>query len=197
MEFWVVKFSSEGYKVFGEWFYFLNRHSWAVKKCQNLTFHVKNHLELSDFFFSLNISNIAYFMLSTFFDKFTFWNTFLRWCLIFDGSVLFLFTNYNNFLQFFWPKIYLLLYPSLGNLTTHIAMLQGCRPWGCRECHGTPQILADQLTLFQPGGTDYAHLITTGTPGFSDLPTALNNQCDKTRLEKAFSPRPDFRTSRK
>ena len=27
------------------------------------------------------------------------------------------------------------------------------------------QILADQLTLFQPGGTDYAHLITTGTPG--------------------------------
>ena len=37
------------------------------------------------------------------------------------------------------------------------------------------QILADQLTLFQPGGTDYAHLITTGTPGFSDLPTALNS----------------------
>jgi hypothetical protein len=35
------------------------------------------------------------------------------------------------------------------------------------------QILADQLTLFQPGGTDYALLITTGTPGFSDLPTAL------------------------
>ena len=35
------------------------------------------------------------------------------------------------------------------------------------------QILADQLTLFQPRGTDYAHLITTGTPGFLDLPTAL------------------------
>ena len=35
------------------------------------------------------------------------------------------------------------------------------------------QILADQLTLFQPGGTIYAHLITTGTPGFSDPPTAL------------------------
>ena len=28
------------------------------------------------------------------------------------------------------------------------------------------QILADQLTLFQSGGTDYAHLITTGTPEF-------------------------------
>ena len=30
-----------------------------------------------------------------------------------------------------------------------------------------------QLTLAQLGGADYAHLITTGTPGFSDLPTAL------------------------
>ena len=38
------------------------------------------------------------------------------------------------------------------------------------------QILADQLTLFPPGGTDYTHLITTGTPRFSDIPTALN--CD-------------------
>ena len=37
-------------------------------------------------------------------------------------------------------------------------------------------ILADQLTLFQPGGTDYPHLITTGTPGFSDLPTAQGLQ---------------------
>ena len=34
-----------------------------------------------------------------------------------------------------------------------------------------PQILADQLTLSQPEGADYAHQITTGTPGFSDLPT--------------------------
>ena len=42
------------------------------------------------------------------------------------------------------------------------------------------QILADQLTLFQPGGTDYAHLITTGTPGFSDIPTALN--CSQMKL---------------
>ena len=35
------------------------------------------------------------------------------------------------------------------------------------------QYFADQLTLFQPGGTDYAHLITTGIPRFSDLRTAL------------------------
>ena len=37
---------------------------------------------------------------------------------------------------------------------------------------GVP-ILADQFTQYQPGGTDYANLFTTGTPGFSDLPTAL------------------------
>ena len=36
-----------------------------------------------------------------------------------------------------------------------------------------PRILADQLTLPQPGGTYYAHLITTVTTGFSDLPAAL------------------------
>ena len=41
------------------------------------------------------------------------------------------------------------------------------------------QILADQLTLFQPGGINYAHLITTGTPGFSDLPTALRTPVPK------------------
>ena len=36
-----------------------------------------------------------------------------------------------------------------------------------------PQILADQLTLSQTGGVDYAQYITTGTSGFSDPPTAL------------------------
>ena len=44
---------------------------------------------------------------------------------------------------------------------------------GCAGCAMAHPDLADQLTLFQPGGTDYAHVITTGTPGFSDLPTAL------------------------
>ena len=38
-------------------------------------------------------------------------------------------------------------------------------------CH--PQILADQLTLSQPGWADYAHHNTTDTPGFLDLPMAL------------------------
>ena len=50
---------------------------------------------------------------------------------------------------------------------------QACRLWGCRGVPWHPQILADQLTLSQPGGADYAHHITTGTPGFSDFPTTL------------------------
>ena len=35
------------------------------------------------------------------------------------------------------------------------------------------QILKDQLTLSQPGEADYAHHITTDTPGLSDLPSTL------------------------
>ena len=35
------------------------------------------------------------------------------------------------------------------------------------------QILADQLTLLQPGGADYAQHITTLPAEFLDLPTAL------------------------
>jgi hypothetical protein len=33
--------------------------------------------------------------------------------------------------------------------------------------------MADQLILSQPRRADYAHYIATGTPGFSELPTAL------------------------
>ena len=47
------------------------------------------------------------------------------------------------------------------------------QPLGVPGVPWHPQILADQLTLSQPGGADYSHHITTGTPGFSDLPTAL------------------------
>ena len=48
------------------------------------------------------------------------------------------------------------------------------------------QILADQLTLLRPGGTDYAHLITTGTPGFSDLPTVLKCDIDYVSRTKLY-----------
>ena len=47
-------------------------------------------------------------------------------------------------------------------------IFQGCCPWGCRGVPWHPQILADQLTLYQPD-----RLSPIGIPGFSDLPTAL------------------------
>ena len=34
-------------------------------------------------------------------------------------------------------------------------------------------MLADQLTLYQSGGSDYDHHIATRPTGFSELPTAL------------------------
>ena len=43
---------------------------------------------------------------------------------------------------------------------------QGCRSRGFRGFMPPPQILADQLILSQPGGTDYAHHITTAHPDF-------------------------------
>ena len=60
--------------------------------------------------------------------------------------------------------------PKFGNSRT--ALIRPVVP-GCAGC---AKYFADQLTLFQPGGTDYAHLITTGIPRFSDLPTALYGQ---------------------
>ena len=47
-----------------------------------------------------------------------------------------------------------------------------------------PQIFADKLTLSRPGGADYAHYIYTGTPVFSDLPTAM--YLDLVELETIF-----------
>ena len=52
---------------------------------------------------------------------------------------------------------------------------QKCRNRGGRGVQ-TPQILANQLTLSQPGGADYAHQSNTRPPPthrFSDLPTYL------------------------
>jgi hypothetical protein len=64
-----------------------------------------------------------------------------------------------------------LRWPKLGEIWS----ISGLSSLGVPGVQWHTQILADQLTLFQPGGTDYAHLITTGTPGFSDLPTALTS----------------------
>ena len=54
--------------------------------------------------------------------------------------------------------------------------LHACKYLSGLSSLGVSQILVDQLILSQPGGADYVHHITTGTHGFSDLPTVLN-QC--------------------
>ena len=51
---------------------------------------------------------------------------------------------------------------------------------------GSGCAMADQITLCQPGGTDYAHLITTGTPRFSDLPTALPHKTKKKEINTIY-----------
>ena len=50
---------------------------------------------------------------------------------------------------------------------------QGCHPCGCRGVPWHPQILADQLTLSQPGEGRLCPPNDTGNPGFSDFPTPL------------------------
>ena len=42
-----------------------------------------------------------------------------------------------------------------------------------RRGYGDAHILVEQLTVSQPEGADFSHQITTGTPGFSNLPMAL------------------------
>ena len=51
--------------------------------------------------------------------------------------------------------------------------LEKKQSWNRKSKSEYTQILVDQLTLFQSGGTNYGHLITAGTPGFLDLPTVL------------------------
>ena len=63
--------------------------------------------------------------------------------------------------------------------TTPTISITGLSSLGVPGVPWHTQILADQLTLFQPGGTDNALLITTGTPGFSDLPTALESKQER------------------
>ena len=53
-----------------------------------------------------------------------------------------------------------------------VSLIQECRPWGCWGFY--PKILADKLTLSQPGGGGrLCPPNNTGIPGFSDLPTAM------------------------
>ena len=45
--------------------------------------------------------------------------------------------------------------------------------WGGEQAMVPPDFGSSFNPISQPEGADYAHHITTGTPGFSDLPTAL------------------------
>ena len=90
--------------------------------------------------------------------------------------------------------MFLIVYPRFENSTTRVTILLICHNFiksilftylskntyvpgvSSLGVPGVPwhtQILADQLTLFQPWGTDYDHLITNSTPRCSELPTAL------------------------
>ena len=51
----------------------------------------------------------------------------------------------------------------------YIVHIRGDVPGGAMA----PQDFCRSVNPISTRGTDYAHLITTGTPGFSDLPTAL------------------------
>ena len=63
-------------------------------------------------------------------------------------------------------------YPSKGTLCLSSALVQGCCPWGCRGCHGTPGFWLISLPYLNQGGR-LCLLNNTWHPGFSDLPTAL------------------------
>ena len=73
------------------------------------------------------------------------------------------------------------------NLTCCIILNAGLLSLGVPGVPWDTQILGDQLTLFQPGGTNYAHLITIGTPGFSDLPMALNSGLMPNLIKKSWT----------
>ena len=63
---------------------------------------------------------------------------------------------------------------------------QGCRPWGCRGCLAPPDF-GRSVNPISTRGRDYAHLTTTGTPGFSDHLTALESYVNKAIEEVNFT----------
>ena len=65
------------------------------------------------------------------------------------------------------------MYSVFSMYQVEVPLVPGLSSLGVPGVPRHTQILADELTLFQPLGTDYAHLITTGTPGVLDLPTPL------------------------
>ena len=52
------------------------------------------------------------------------------------------------------------------------AQTQACRPWGCQGCQAPPDFGRSVNPISTKGGR-LCPPNNTGTPGFSDLPTAL------------------------
>ena len=53
--------------------------------------------------------------------------------------------------------------------------IRGVVHWGAGDAMAPPDF-GRSVNPISTRGTDYVHLITTGTPGFSDLPTALDRE---------------------
>ena len=87
--------------------------------------------------------------------------------------------------EFLFAGEFLILFKCATNTDNYISLdyYAGLSSLGVPEVPWLCQILADQLTLSLPGGSDYANHITTGTSRFSDLSTALLWQLNK-YLEK-------------
>ena len=76
----------------------------------------------------------------------------------------------------YWKKVLFWDGCFLGNVTYILTFHSRGIISGDARVPWHPHILADQLTLSQPGWKDYAHLITTGTPVFSDLLRAKHSK---------------------
>ena len=107
---------------------FVNWCNWEVSKSAKIwlsksIFYVKNHLNLSDIFFSLKNTNIvAHFLLLAFLIISIFKSLyFLKWYSIFHSSPLLQFSKFNNFI---WLQLIFSHFVSLlENSTTGIAMI--------------------------------------------------------------------------
>ena len=63
----------------------------------------------------------------------------------------------------------------MNNLLSYCGLVDASRPVvpGCAGCAMEHPDFGRSVNPISTRGTDYAHLITACTPGFSDLPTAL------------------------
>ena len=74
--------------------------------------------------------------------------------------------------KFFWPSLYQDFARNKYLWSAGCVLSRPVVP-GCAGCAMAHPDICRSVNPISTKGTDYAHLITTGTPGFSDLPTAL------------------------